>query len=331
MGFGCRGPARRRVMLAFGASVLVLPIRVSAQSGEAGAGECCLSLLYPSSARAMALASAVVARREPTSMFVNPALLAAAEDDEFFVHSLNTSLESANTFTLVIRSEVAGSFALSYRLVDLGKQEAQVGGGAPTGTLAVFDQVLVATYATAVLAGLSAGVSYKLFQFRQDCEGVCGVDSYSATTHGLDAGVQYQPPRFEALTVGASITHLGFALQVQNAPQADPSPARVRVGAAYEVTRHFRPDTLADVWIAAELVENLRSPGGPTLSVGLEAAIENTIFLWTGYATGSGLFSGFGVGVGLRYDRFDVGVAKTFASTPLDEADPFQVTFGVRF
>ncbi len=311
--------------------VLVAPPPTAAQSGGVSAQECCLSLLFPVGARAMALGNAIAARPDGGALFANPAALASLDSDEFFVHSLTTSLEKATSFTLLIHSNVAGSFALSYRLVDLGEEQRTDGSGNVTGTLAIFEQVVVATYSTQIVAGLSAGVSYELFQDRQDCRGFCQGADGSATTHGVDVGVQYRPARLPALMVGASLVHFGFPLQVRNQAQADPTPARLRVGGAYDVLRHFRQDSVAEAWVSAEVVASPRNNGELVLNLGGEVIIEETILFWAGHGGGTGLFNGIAVGVGLKYDRFDVGVAKTFASTPLDDEDPFQVTFGIRF
>jgi hypothetical protein len=41
---------------------------------------------------------------------------------------------------------------------------------------------------------------------------------------------------------------------------------------------------------------------------------------------------GTGLGVGLKYQRFNVGVAKTFTASSLDpEGEPVHISFGVRF
>jgi hypothetical protein len=329
--FRRRRLAPRLVACAVGSLALGAPLRAWAQ-GEVGATECCLSLLFPIGARVLGLGGAVGARPDGGAVFINPASLARLPQDEFFVHNLTLSQEKVNTFTLLIQSDVAGSFALSYRLVDHGEQEATAEPGGPTGTLATFEQVLVATYATRVFPRLEAGISYKLYQFRIDCSGFCGSGvELSATTHGVDAGLQTRPSPDLPLLLGFSLTHAGFAAQFKNAAQADRMPAGARLAAAYEVMHHFRPDSLVQLWVSTDLVTGLRGSGGTVLNVGAELALENTVFLWAGRAGGNTLFSGFAVGVGLQYDRFDVNVAKTFASDPTADRDPFQVTFGVRF
>ncbi len=194
--------------------------------------------------------------------------------------------------------------------------------------------MLTATYATRVAAGLNAGINYKLYQFKQSCAGSgidCTTQGFSATTHGIDVGVQYRPARLRSLELGASVVHLGFPLQVVNAGQASPMPVRVRGGAAYEVAHHFQPDSTAQLWLTADFVASPRNLGGSLINVGAELSLDETIFLWAGWAGGSGLTGGAAIGVGLTYDRFDVGIAKSFVTTPLEDSEPLQITFGVRF
>lgn len=314
---------------------LSVGVDAAAQSTDpVPAAECCLPLLFAVGARALSLGDAVTARTSPGSIFANPALAADLLQDEFLVHNANTSLEKANTFTLFIRSEAIGSLALSFRLIDRGEQQARDTQGNIIGRIAVYDQVLTATYATRLAAGINAGINYKLYNFKQTCSGTgidCTTQGFSATTHGIDFGVQYRPPALRTLELGASVVHLGFPLQVVNADQASPMPVRVRGGAAYEVGHHFQPDSTTQIWLTADLVASPRNPGESLLNLGAELSLEDVIFLWAGWAGGSGVTGGAAIGVGLNYDRFDVGIGRSFRTTPLEESEPLQITFGVRF
>lgn len=293
--------------------------------------ECCVTLLRATGARALSLGDAIAARPSPDGLFVNPALLGPLTHDQLLVHSANTSLEQSNTFTLILATGV-GVFALSYRLNDFGETETtgEVP-GSPTGSIALFEHTLVATYGTTIAAGLSAGVSYKLFQFRLDCRGFCGTEGFAATTHMLDLGAHFRPAALPSLQLGASLLHVGFPLQVVNEAQASPPPSRLRIGAAYEVLRHTHLDSIADLHVSLDVVERPTNPGSPDVNVGAELSLEETLFVRIGYGGGAGAAGGAGVGVGLRYDRFDLAVAKSFVSSALDDSDPFQVSFAIRF
>jgi hypothetical protein len=315
------------------ALAIILPRgELAAQEDPVPASECCLPLLLPIGARPVALGQALTARAGRDGVFINPAGLVDIGDDEFAVHR-STMAEDAQltTFGLVIHSAVAGVFALTYRLIDFGDTEITDDQGNPIGTTGFIDQVLIATYATRISQTWSAGISYKLYDFRDQCEGVCG-ERFSGTTHLLDAGLELRPARMPHLVLGAAVLNAGLALQVKNAAQADPTPARLRVGAAYEVGHHLQRDTTIQVWAHADVVERVRDAGTPALNVGAEVILDRTIFLRAGHASASnGITSGgTGLGVGLRYQRFDIAVSKTFSTTAL-ESDPVQISFGVRF
>lgn len=298
---------------------------------QVSSDECCLSVLAPIGARALALGNAITARSSADGLFVNPALIADVEQDQFLVHTARTSLDRSTTFSLILQLSAIGAFGLSYRFNDLGELTATDPSGNPTGTILLTEHTVIATFATAVVEGLSAGASYKLFQFREDCSGFCGSETFAATTHMLDLGVQVRPPGLRHLILGASLMHPGFPLQVVNADQASPTPSRIRIGAAYEVLHHFHADSTASLWLMGDVVDPARRPGEPLGNVGLELSFQETLFLRGGYGGGSGFAGGGAVGVGLRYNRFDIAVAKSFVSSPLDDSEPVQVTFGIRF
>jgi hypothetical protein len=315
------------LVLVRGAPVLAQST-ASEQPGGVPSTECCNLLLFPIGARALALGQALAARQGADALFLNPSALGGIGSDQLLVHTSSGMLERAHGFSLVFRSEIAGSFGVSYRLFDHGDLDATDQWGTTTGELSTLEHVLVASYATRVVGGLSAGISYKLYQLRQDCRGFCLEPSFSATTHGIDAGAQYAVPRIP-LRLGVAMLHVGFPLQVINAEQADPLPSRLRVGAAYEALHHVLADSTVTLWLSADVMSSWRNRHGPVAYFGAEAAWENAVFVRAGYAGGSELLSGAGIGIGLRYDRFDISVARSFGASPFGE-EPFQFTFVLR-
>lgn len=327
-------PVQLPVALAVGA-LLLHPHPVQGQTGTekaVSASECCVDLLLPLGARAVALRDAISARSAPDGLFINPGALGRIVQDEFLVYSANNSVFKSNTFSLLLHSAVAGTFGLSFRLIDLGEQDALGPGDVPIGTLSTVYQLLVASYGTELSGSLSLGINYKLYQFRSDCRGFCSdQSSFSATTHGIDAGIQLHPRLLPALQAGVSLTNIGFPLQVVNEAQADPMPTRLHAGVAYELMQHFQPADSTALWLSVDITQSFRSTERPVISVGAELALEEALFLWAGYGGGTGEASGPSVGVGVHYDRFDVAVAKAFTSATFSESDAFQITFGVRF
>jgi hypothetical protein len=63
----------------------------------------------------------------------------------------------------LINAGLAGSFALTYVLVDLGTDEVRTAGGEVVGELSLRQWQLIGTYATGVTDALRAGVNVKLF------------------------------------------------------------------------------------------------------------------------------------------------------------------------
>jgi hypothetical protein len=307
-----------------------VPLPLLAQSGEAPvtAEECCLPLLLHVGARAVGLGNALTARAGADALFVNPAGLSRLERDEFRLHSAETDIESSTVFGLAFRVRGAGTIGIAYRLIDYGEVEATGDFGEVVGMLRLLDHALVGSFAAELAPGLSTGISYQLYQSRQDCRGTC--TTLVGTTHAIDFGVQYHPDLWPQVQFGASVIHLGTALQVINAEQADPTPARIRAGAAYELMHHFTADTTSALWASLDVAGSWREGVAPTVATGLELILDRTIFVRGGHTTGTGRNSGAAVGVGLRYDRFDVGIAKTFASDVVGQ-DPYQITFAIGF
>ena len=296
--------------------------------------ECCLPLLVPYTARAVSLGETLTSRRSTDGLFYNPASLLGNGRNQFIIHHQETFEGQNNAFTILVNAGIAGAFGLTYVLVDQGEEEAFVSGPVPSGTIAFRHHQLIATYATSVTGGLRAGVSLKLYNFSVTCSGLCGPGALSSTAHMIDLGAQYQPGMVRGLELGLSLMHLGFPLQVVNAEQADETPARVRFGAAYEIGRLLQSDSTISVSVTGDVVDRIRAPGSPILGAGVEVSFDQSIFLRAGYSgAGDGLAKGgAGIGIGIRYERFTVGVAKSFKRSELEtEGEPFFISFGIAF
>jgi hypothetical protein len=309
---------------------------ISAQIEPAPA-ECCIPILLPIGARTVALGQALTVGAGAEAMFFNPGALVDVADDQFVMHKPALLRAEVNTFSLIINSRIAGVFGLTYRLIDFGDVEAtQDGSGVPTGTLSTLDQVLIASYARKLPFGLSAGFSYKLYDFRNVCSGQCGEGAtFAGSTHMFDAGMQYRPPHLPHLLLGASVVNvaLDFWSPADGADEG-PTPSRFRAGLAYEFGHHFEREPATSLWLYSDIVQRVHSAGPPALNVGLEMILEEAVRFQIGRAsTADGVGSGgMALGVGLRYDRFDIFVAKGFAASPLDpEGESVHITFGVRF
>ncbi len=312
------------------------PAQLAAQEGgelEPREGpECCLLLLIPVGARSSAMGGAITARSGVEAVFRNPAGLAGLEGGTFVVHHSDISVNTqVDAFSLVL-TPLGLSLGVSYQLFDNGEIQTTDPTGQPTGELVLRDHLVVLSVAAPIVAGLSAGVGYRLFQQRIDCNGQCGGVENVAFTNALDAGLRYSPRWHPALELGVSVMNVGPGLQVENADQADPLPGRIHVGAAYDVLGMVATDERVALRFTTDVHDVLREPGQPTVAVGLELDVQRSVFLRAGYAPGEGLGTGAAVGVELRYDRFDIAVARSFVNSQLAaDTEPFQVSFGLNF
>src|SRR5690606_4638857 len=142
-------------------------------------------------------------------------------------------------------------------------------------------------------------------------------------------GVRYAPALLPALRIGASVLNLGFPLQVINRQQADRMPARLRIGAAYDVLVHVPADSTPAPWVSAEVLRTLGGESGVTIpAVGVELSFRNTAFVRAGHVWADGIEGWTALGVGLEYDRFSVEVARPFGEDIAESGrEPFQITF----
>ncbi len=269
------------------------------------------------------------------SAFWNPAGLAGVDRSRFLFYRGDQLAGEATAFTLLLRSESVGTLGLSYQLLDVGDQDLTGDDGAVLGRVSVRSQQGVVSFATQFLDRVNAGVNFKVVQFRLDCRGQCLDAGVTATTYAVDAGIQSTPLDAIPLRLGAMVAHLGPRLQVVNAEQADPLPTRVRVSGAYDMLAHFAQDEPLDLWLTVELEDRWRSPGHPSVFIGTEfsAGRRDMIFVRAGYVNGDlDQTDGAALGLGLRYERFDLGIAKSLARAELTgDTEPVHVTLGVVF
>lgn len=299
---------------------------------QAASGECCLMLLFPIGARRAALSEAVTSVESPDAVFYNPAGLAEVTDEHFVLHHLANQTVQVDAFTLLFSPGNIATFGLSYGLIDHGDQDVTGNqSDLPIGRITMRDHLLIASFSASVTAGVSAGLNYKYYRWRIDCSGQCQEAELDAATHGLDFGVQYRPLWLGQARIGASLLNVGFPLQVVNSEQADRMPTRLRVGVSYDVMRHLDPAGPYRLWLLVDAEEeDWKQPTSPTPSMGLELSAGDVIFLRGGYGAGDGITSGFAVGVGVVYSRFDVAVAKRVSGAGFGD-DPFQLTVDVGF
>ena len=296
-------------------------------------------LLLPVGAKAIGLGRAVSAFAGAQSVWWNPAGLAEVEGGRFLVYRSDHPVAGPNGATaasLVLTHTALGALGVSYQFFDNGSQDVTDEQSNLIGTLKGRGHLAVITLATRFGNRLNAGMNLKLVQDRFTCRGQCPDGSgLSATTFAVDAGVQLAPLSGIPLRLAAMVAHLGSDLQYLNEGQADPLPTRFRLAAAYDVMGHFVETDELGLSLAVELDNHWRDPGSPATYVGAEfrAGAEDVLYVRAGYVFDAELqVDGAAVGVGLHYERLELELAKSLATSVLQtETEPVHISFGFVF
>lgn len=311
------------------------PTPTSSVTQQPTAVEGALFLLLPVGAQGVAMGRAMTALPSQESAFWNPAGLADIHGNRFLFYTGDQVAGEATAVSFLTGRESVGTLGISYQQLDVGDQNLTSVTGEVLGTISVRSHQGVVSFATDFADRVSAGANFKVVQFRLGCRGQCLDQGVTATTYAVDVGIQSSPFEAIPLRLGVMVAHLGPNLQVVNAEQSDPLPTRMRVSGAYEVLGHFVTPGATDLWLTVELEDRWREPGSPSLYVGTELSTGQTdaLFVRAGYVRGDVLQTEVAaLGVGLRFQRFDLGIAKSLARTSLTgETEPVHITLGVVF
>lgn len=327
----------RILTVAFSLLLLVgSAVPVAAQDGD-GATEGGIFLLLPIGARAVALGRAMTAVTGTESVFWNPAGLGDLSGRRLILYKGSYVAGDAISASGLVSQEALGTVGVTYHLLDVGEQDLTDGQGNVLGTISVRNHLGVFSAATRVWDRVNLGVNLKVVQFRQSCRGQCLDAGVTATTYAVDAGVQVADVLGLPLRLGAMVANAGPRFQVRNEEQADPLPTRMRAGAAYELSGRLISSEELSLVLTAEVEERWRNRSleAPALYLGGEfgASVEDAVLsVRAGYVIGNGeQVDGAAVGVGLRYTRFDLSIAKSLAANIADVNEPVHVTFGLVF
>jgi len=207
-------PSRSRSLAAFLLALVPFTGTLRAQAPNTVEGGA--FLLLPVGARATALGQAAVAEGGTTeALFWNPAGLADLKTTEAALHHYVAFFGTGDAIVVAVPTSALGVFTVAGYVVDYGDLSVTTVTGQQVGTVTPRNVELAASYATQ-LGGLSAGITYKLIQFRVDCSGDCSaVPTAVGTTHAVDIGVRYALPVATPVVVGVALRNLGFDLQVK--------------------------------------------------------------------------------------------------------------------
>jgi hypothetical protein len=318
-------------LLRLTAIVCFLPGAVLAQD-DGSSIEGGVLLLFPIGAEAISMGRAMTALASAESVFWNPAGLGEAAESRMLAYRGDNIVGESTALSGLFSRAGIGAIGVSYNLLDAGEQESTDDQGNVVGTISNRNHLAVVSVATRFLDRLNVGVNFKVLQFRQSCRGLCLGAGVTATTYAVDGGVQLTQVAGLPLRLGAMLAHVGPRLQFHNEEQADPLPTRVRFAAAYEVAGPDVPGTELTLAVTGEVEDRWRDPGSPAVYLGGEfsATVEQALLqLRAGYVWNGPQVDGAAVGVGIRYNRFDLGIAKSLAANIAQDVEPVHVSFGL--
>lgn len=333
------------LLAAIGAATVAPP--VAAQGGNLS-NEAALFLLLPVGPKAVSMGRAVTALPGAESVWWNPAGLGELRESHvLFYRTQNVGGETTAASVILARSGV-GSVGVSYELFDLGSQESTDDQGNPTGTISFRNHQAMVSVASRLWNRLSVGLNLKLVREGTSCRGPCTNfgSGVNATTFAMDAGAQITELGGLPLRLGAVLAHAGPDVQFENAEQADPLPTRLRFGAAYEILDRWLDSEELRLWLSTEIEvdpfdEEIDGDDGEVpgrdpaafLGVELAAGTMEYLSLRAGWVFNSPTqVDGGSVGLGLRYDSFDLSIAKSLVQAPLaGDDEPIHVSFGFIF
>ncbi len=305
---------------------------VAAQSAD-DPNEGALFLLLPVGAQGVSMGRAMTWVEGVESVWWNPAGLAGLTRSQGVVVRGDHTVGTAIAATAMYVPQGVGAFGASYYLLDAGEFEQRDEFGNYTGNLTVRNHLGVVSAATRISSRISAGVNFKIVRFQFSCRGICSNEGSTATTYAVDLGAQAVP--IDHLRIGAMVAHVGPSLQVRNAEQADPLPGRVRLAAAYDLVSSLTEREDVQGWLSFEVEDRLSSLGYTSFYLGAELAAGQTdlLSLRAGHAWSQvAQEDGTRVGLGIRYRRFDLSIAKSLVqSTITGDTEPVHVTFAIGF
>ena len=294
-----------------------------------------LFLLLPVGAEGVSLGRAMTAVTSAESAFWNPAGLAGLDRSELLIMRGDPLAGVSTALSWSFVRQPLGVLGLSYHLLDGGEQNLVDDQQNVRGTISIRSHVGVVSAATRLIGWLDVGLNMKVVRFDLNCRGQCDDAGVQSSGWAGDVGFQAQPLTDIPLRFGAMVAHFGPKFQVVNAEQADPLPTRIRLSASYEVLRHFEPPADLALWIWVEVEDRLRQPGeAPSFYVGTElvAGTTDAIFLRASHAREEIKEADeIAFGLGLRYQRFELALARSFTSSILEGSEPVYVSFGLLF
>ena len=319
-----RQPRFKRALALVSAGLLAVALPGVGRA-QTVAQEGALFLLLPVGARSVGLGQAVVADRSSSELvWWNPSAIGTSTRREAAIHHSQSVAGTGDAVTIVVPSSLLGVLALSVNIFDYGEQQATITtdpNEEGAGTIIPRSLVYAATYATPLGSYVTAGITYKLVQFRIDCTGPCPSDvSFSATTSALDLGAQFTIKRSFPLVIGVAARNVvGIKLQVNDGPQADKIPKRLQVGMQYRLDMPPRIAPETAVRLAFDVADEI-TLDDPVPRFGADVAFRDRFHVRAGYAfeTSRSEAGGPSIGLGISAGNLVFDFARVLAGLSAD-------------
>lgn len=265
-------------------------------------------LTIPTGARVVGMGRAASALAgEFQSARWNPAVVSAIDAVAPLLSHYDGPLDfRADQLAAAVPAGDLGVLALSIDLQSFGEIPlfATASPEIQSGVVSPSNLVVGLTIARGLPGGLAVGLTGKWVRSEL-------ISELSGDTYAFDVGALWHPAARLPLDLGLGVTNLGPGLRVGDEAGArrDPLPSRVRLGVAYDVMAHLRPDGEVGLLIAVDLEHAWRDMATGSQYVGVELGVRGAAFVRGGYIaetlidTNDGWTVGAGLAVGpLRFD-----------------------------
>ena len=313
-----RGAARVALVLSLGAGAL------GAQGATAQEGA--LYLLVPVGAEAAGQGTAGAASRlGPAGLWWNPASLAWATRREATADYVKNIAGDGSSVAATIPLGAAGVVSAGFVYFNYGDQAATDLGGSTVGTLYSRATIAALSYSATFGRRFAAGVTWKIAQQGLTCSGACPLDdTYSVSTNAFDFGVQGVLRPDSSVTVAATLTNVGFCMQVKDAPQCDPLPARFHLGTEVRLDRYLGGTPDVRLSATGEVITNT-SLGTPAIHLGASLGAKIGPATWA-FLRGGVMAGDDGpkavVGIGIRQGTLGFDFGRAFGGLSSDAGVP---------
>ncbi|MDT8435267.1 MAG: PorV/PorQ family protein [Gemmatimonadota bacterium] len=306
-----------------------------AEREDAGsAAETAAFLLVPIGARSTGMGGAVAAARgDVEGALWNPASLAGLEGGALFASGADDFAATATSVGAVV-AVARFRFGASYFRYDLGEIDARDAANADIGTIEPAHGALIVTAARRVLPWLDVGANWKLVRLAADCSGPCEAFDDTGSGSAFDVGAVAEPPGAPGVRIGVLLRNLGGGIGVSGGPE-DALPARGRVGLEVSVPEAAGAaggwsDGQVDLVARLDLQETLTEFDDLDVHAGLELAWRGLLLARAGYAASTDGRTGPTLGIGLRWERLTLDLARSFDDfSRFESGSPFQLSLAI--